>query len=597
MKSMLFTAEGRDFERTALPFIRAIWADAIVPQPLRSTFDRSGVDILTWSGADAVSISLAVQCKGFAVREHELGDDQIRQCLKSIEDFRKSGIRADTYLLLHNRIPSNDRFREEVFRAADELRESGLAREAYVWGPQRLIQEAVKRVRERCARILQLNEERVSEFQLEPPLCDPVERVPMRISEIKVSPNQKLGEKELEEVVADPAEELLRTARSNLSVMLANAGYGKTTSALRTVSASRRVFYLSAATLPPGVKNTHSLLERWVRLDKLFEDAQPEDVSVLEELAGRAIIGVLKDAETPVILILDALDESIYFSRKGGLQLLFNQLRDIQIPVVLLARSEFWEGKQKDFASSYDLLARHKDRTHNRRVTIIRLTDWGREQIETLARRFADTQAGPARGNLEELIELVRSGGYEEIYGDIPKRPLFLRFILESVAEQGIRRKGRARLFYEWVELKILRDILNPLNLGGEGRQPIVENADGTEATVRLAFRAMKAAALEMTTRPARGNSLELLPSCDVEDVLLSDRRLEAVLDPTGLFLHSLLVPVRSTPERLEIGFAHRAYQEFFLALCIRDDPGRFSGVDLPTGVRDFMNDIRAERL
>lgn len=50
--------------------------------------------------------------------------------------------------------------------------------------------------------------------------------------------------------------------------------------------------------------------------------------------------------------------------------------------------------------------------------------------------------------------------------------------------------------------------------------------------------------------------------------MLLSDERLKAVLDPTRLFLHSLLIPpTRSTPEKLETGFAHRTYQEFFLAL------------------------------
>ncbi len=594
MNSMLFTAEDRDFEHRALPFIRAIWADAIIPQPLR-TYDRGGVDMLTWKASDSMSLALAVQCKGFKVKEHELGDEQIAWCLKSVEKFRQSGIRADTYLLLHNRTPNNDKFREAVFEAVDGLRKSGLVGQAYVWGPQKLIQEAVRKVRERCSRMLQLKETRVTELQLEPPLCDPIERVPMRISEIKVSPNKKVGETELEEGAADPAEQLLRTERSNLTVMLANAGYGKTTSALRTVAGSRRVFYLSAATLPSGVNNTDSLLKRWVRFEKLFEDAEPEDVAVLEDLAAPAINSILKDAGTPVVLILDALDESIYFSRKGGLQQLFNQLRDVQVPTVLLARSEFWEGKQHDFANSYDMLARHKDRTHNRRVTIIRLTDWGPEQMESLARRFADTQEGPARANLEEFIRLVRSGGYEEIYGDIPKRPLFLRFILESVAEQGVRRKGRARLFYDWVELKIRRDVLNPRQFGAEGRQPVVDNLEGTEATLRLAFRAMKAAAAAMTTSPAGGGPLELLPSCDVEDVLLSDRRLEVVLDPTGLFLHSLLVPMRSTPERLEIGFAHRTYLEFFLALHVRDHPARFEGAALPAGVRDFVNDLRAE--
>src|ERR1041385_5421035 len=93
-----YTAEGRDFERAALPLIRAIWADAILPQPLRSTYDKSGVDILEWQGPQTSSIRLAVQCKGFTVREFELGEDQIQQCLNSIDKFQESGIEARTYL-------------------------------------------------------------------------------------------------------------------------------------------------------------------------------------------------------------------------------------------------------------------------------------------------------------------------------------------------------------------------------------------------------------------------------------------------------------------------------------------------------------------
>jgi hypothetical protein len=596
LHATLYTSEKRDFERAALPLIRAIWADAIQPQPLISTYDKSGVDILVWKGPETLSIELAIQCKGFTVQEYELGSDQIEQCIDSIETFRKSGINAKTYLLLHNRIPSNEVFRETVQQHAETLRTSGQVQEVYVWGAQKLIQEATRSVRSRCALVLQLTKSKVQTFQLDPPLCPPLEEVPLQISEIVVNPNRKIGESPPTTTVADPAVQLLRTERSNLSLMLANAGYGKTTSALRTLEVtSRRIFYLSAATLPPGVNNTDSLIKRWICLDEFFEGALAEDIPLLEQLAGPAINYLLKDEDTPLILILDALDESIYFSRKGGLQQLFNQLRDIRVPVILLARSEFWEGKQDDFTRSYDLSSPDKDKFFNRKVTIIRLTDWGQEQITRFTQRFAETQVGLRRSHLDDLLRIIESGEYEEIYGDIPKRPLFLSFILYSVAEQGVRRTGKARLFYEWIELKIHRDVLNPMRFGGAGRMPIAPNAEETKTTVRLALRAMKIAAYKMTMRSEKEDVLDLLSSCDVEDVLLADERLKTVLDPTAIFLHSLLIPVRATPEKLEIGFAHRTYQEFFLALYIRDNPEQFIGVDLPQAVLGHLASIKAE--
>jgi hypothetical protein len=330
--------------------------------------------------------------------------------------------------------------------------------------------------------------------------------------------------------------------------MLAQAGYGKTTSALRTLAnESRKVFYLSAATLPREVCNTDTLLKRWIRLEKLYEGVLGEDIPILERLAAPAIDSILKDEESPVILILDALDESIYFSRPGGLQQLFNQLRDIKFTVILLARSEFWEGKQNDFANSYGLQSAKKAYLFNRKVRIIRLIDWQPAQIKLLAERYKDTQTDKRRSNLEALIRIIDSGEYESIYGDIPKRPLFLRFILDSVAEQGVRRKGRAQLFYDWIELKIRRDVLHP--------------------------------------------------TCEIEEVLPADERLKAVLDPWGLFLHSLLIPTRSTPEKLEIGFAHRTYQEFFLALYVRDNPQQFDNLTLPKTIEDHLTSIMDERI
>jgi hypothetical protein len=596
LSSTLHTAEGRDFERAALPFIRAIWADVIIPQPLRSSYDQSGIDMLVWRGINTQSVFLAVQCKGFGVKEYELGDDQIRQCKDSINKFINSGIKAHTYLLVHNRIPHNETFRTEMEFEARRLKQSKQIQNVEIWGAQKLLQEATKAVRNRCLKIVHLNESMVDEFLIDPFPFSPLEEVPLKISELKFNRNRMISELAIAETIADPSKQLLQTTGSNLALMLGRAGYGKTTSALRTLAdKSKRVFYLSAATLPRDVGNTDTLLTRWIKLDKLFDGVLEEDFPIVEQLSAPALNYILKDEATPVILILDALDESIYFSRPGGLQQVFNQISDIRVPVILLARSEFWESKQDDFANSYGLRSKTKEHKFNRTVRVIRLKDWDHDQIKALAERYRQTLDGQERSNLDELVRIIDSGEYEELYGDIPKRPLFLRFILDSVSEQGVIRKGRATLFYDWIVMKIRRDVLNPLKFGGQGRVPIVPSAEETQTTIRLAFKAMKLAAYKMTT--LSGHKLELLPSCDVEGVLLSDERLKAILDPTGLFLHSLLIPTHTTAEKLEIGFAHRTYQEFFLALYIRDHEQNFVNIELPKAINDYLEALRAERI
>lgn len=592
----LQSAEERHFEIMSLPFIRAIWNDAIQPQPLKSTYDRSGIDIVLWTGKNTTSIKLAVQCKGFKVKEHQLGKSQIRQCKESIEVFRKSGLTADTYILLHNRIPNNLEFREEVQREVESLKASGQVKKAYVWGYQKLLQEAGKKIGQRCEKLLRLKNSNIHEFITEPLQYAPLERVPVSVSELTISPTTKISELELFEDVIDPSKELLTTGVSNLCLVLAHAGYGKTTTALRTVSQTdKKVYYLSAAKLPPNTGNKDSLIKQLINTDELWVDAVEEDIPILEKLVSPQIDRLLRKKDTQVVLILDALDESLYFNRQGGIQQLFNHIRDYKVPVVLLARSEFWMGKQIDFATSYGTNTLNQDKQVRRPVKVIRLLDWQDEQIKELSLRYRQNLSKTERTNVDDFIKLLEFDRYREFYGDIPKRPLFMRYILDSVAEQGIKQKGKARLFYDWVELKIRRDVFNPVKLGGEGRAPILSDVKETETTIRLAFRAMKTAAGKMIS--IYNNNLELNPSCDIEEITSADEKLKLVLDPTGLFLHTLLIPIRFSPEKLEIGFAHRTFHEFFLALFIRDNPDLFSGISLPEVVKNHLGDIALENI
>jgi hypothetical protein len=166
-----------------------------------------------------------------------------------------------------------------------------------------------------------------------------------------------------------------------------------------------------------------------------------------------------------------------------------------------------------------------------------------------------------------EFIRLVESGRYEQVYGDIPQRPMFLRFILDSVSVQGVQSVGRAGLLYNWARMKTHRDVALPRRWGREGREPIVAGADSADATIQLAVEAMIAAARAMTQR--HGRRIELLPDCALDEVLGAVPALRQVADATGVYLNSLLLPVTGAQSISEprVRFAHRIYQEFFLAL------------------------------
>lgn len=593
-KSEMRNADGRDFERKVLPFLRIIWADTILPQPLR-THDKSGIDILRWERRNDGSIPLAVQCKGFQVGDSEMGNAQVKQCEESIETFIKSGFKADVYILIHNREP-NRAFQKQVETKLNQLKILGRVKEAYLWDYLLLIRKASDKVRERCRQFLSLSETKANKMRFEQPICAPLEQVPIELSEITFNRNQKVGEVFISEKIADPAQELLNTQISNLSLVLAKAGYGKTTSALRTFQFSdKKIFYLPAAALPRDSNNKNGLFKTWITFDKLYEQISDEDFPLLEQLISPALDYLLKDEKQPIILILDALDESVYFSRPRGLQDLFNHIADIKVPVILLAREEYWVTKQEHFAVSFGQQATKQDKNIKRKAAVFRLKDWGNEQIKAFAERYKLQLNGLEKENIEEFISLVKNDGYKKIYGDIPKRPLFLNYILESVAVEGIKSKSKAKLFYDWACLKIKRDFQNPILAGGEGRHSILQNRffSNEDEVLRLSFKIMKIAASKMII--LQDGNLELLPFCDLEEVKAESSELAFSLDAVGLFLHSLLEQEKSSAEKQTVRFTHRTYQEFFLALFVRDNPKKFENIKLPEAIVNQLIEIKSE--
>ena len=403
-------------------------------------------------------------------------------------------------------------------------------------------------------------------FQFLP--AEPVQQIPLAVRVMKVSQYKALGFGKPLDSVCDPVDEILKFDTSNITVVIGEAGYGKTTAALRALeNGQRNIFYLRAAAIKGDKVGSKHLLAACVRLDELFKGVGDVDLDDHQAVARPVIELLLKDEDLPVVLILDGLDESIYFSMRGGIQTLFNQLRDVKVPIVLTARTSFWNDRLSDFSMSFGEIARNAGPS-TRRIKLLELCPWTEKEIEGLAVRFANTLSDPnGQRRVSEFVDLVKMNRYSELYGDIPQRPLFLRLILETIAEQEIRKTLIAGLFYDWAKMKILRDIHEPMRAGGTGREPILAGIQSSQEAVRASFSAMMLAAARMTEKSC--GELLLSSECELED-LLATEGLRKVGSPTGLFLNSLLLPVPTPPHmKLRVRFGHCAYQEFFLALYI----------------------------
>lgn len=588
LKGRLAAMDDRVFERAVLPLLRIIWPKAIGP-PARRTFDRSGVDHLVWS--DKPPHTLVVQCKGFQALEWEIGQDQILQCVDSIRSFHESGLTAATYLLVHNRIGKDKRFRDTIQKELIRLVDAGKAHRAELWDLDRLLKSTFAAMFERVKRAFASRNLSISKIyaDVEPDLCDPISEVPLQIRWLIADQYRMRSSSEEQPRIGDPAEELLNI-RSNLCILVGYAGFGKTTTTLRMAKyREQRVVYVPAAIFSRRLNGTKDLLQQCVDTDELLTESDENDGETWRRVARAAIEHLFKMDEGSLVLLIDGLDESVFFNRRGGLQQLFNALRLVRSRIVLTVRKEYWDARIADFETSVGTITNRDDRIRNQKIAFIELLPWRDDQIVGLARRFCDTLSDPESvDRVRRFIEAIDNGDYAAIYGDIPRRPLFLRFILETVATLGVHAVDRAQLFLEWARLKICRDVSRPAQLGGN-RIPIVADEEGTDATMELAFLAMGWAARWMTATYDR--KLQLLPSCPAETVLASSPRLAACRDVTGLLLNSLLIPARprASPEPLELAFAHRAYQEYFLARFLREQPGVFGDVEIPEPVKEWL--------
>lgn len=542
---------------------------------------------------DLVAPGVAVRCLLFATPELDSAPQPTDQALRAIDDLRALDLRGATLWLLHNQDARSRGFHAAIQAALDRLQqERGLAA-ARLLCRQALLHEVFEAM---LGHLRAAIAGRSAAFAVPADLM-PLTSVPLQQGSLRIDANRLLEAPRLDPpALADPAALLLggaggtsRGPSGNVTMLIGEAGFGKTTAALRALrppaperGAPRCVLYVPGAQITPVLCSKDLLLQCLDEIPALCQ-ASAEERPDLESIARPTFEYLLKQHDAGVAIVLDGLDESFYLTRRGGLQILMNLLREVQVPVVLIARKEYWYARLGDFATQFGAVAR--DSRRPRSVRLLELLPWDDAQIAELARRFAATLCDPdQRARLQRFLRSIEEGEYQRFYGDIPRRPLFLRFILETVAQHDVHQVGRARLFAEWVYLKILRD-------SGSGRAPILSESEGGDATAALALRAMERAAWHMTRE--QDGELLLLGSCPLAPVLAEDAQLQGVVDATGLWLNSLLLPTAPpTPlAPLCVRFAHRAYQEFFLARHLHQHPPPPALV-LPAAIKDWLQEL-----
>jgi hypothetical protein len=528
--------------------------------------------------------------------------DRTRRCVEAIQAFRSSHVKTKVFLLVHSRDQQESDFRAAIQEELQALLDAGQAERAELWNRQRILHEAFHGMLRHTLAALETHALSSAPINAIPTDFMPLEQVPYRESTLLINQYQwKDTLSETEPKIADPADPILNPDEPYLGLLIGEFGLGKTTAVARALSRhTAHLLYLAGARIGKGEVSAKDFFLHFFDDGELITDLPAEEQSTFRLLARPVIEYILTgNTRLPLVVVVDGVDESAVLSRRGGFQHLFNIFQEVRFPIVLTMRTELWVESRDDFAKVFGLPPQRVE-PRNRRVRLVELLPWGDEQIRLLLGRYREGLHEPeGRQRLMELEGLLGGGEFERLFGDIPRRPLFLRLLLDTVAEVGLPsiRLGRARLLHDWVRWKILRDIDDPIRSGGEGRDDLLSEHESSETVIDLAWEAMLRAAALMV-EPVEG-VLDLSAECPVELVLRSSPRLAQIKEPRALFLHSLLSPVgrKTLGTSRSLRFAHRTFQEFFLAWYSLLEPGLLSAGALPPTVADWARAIQEEGL
>jgi hypothetical protein len=596
----LAVSTGDDFQRKIIPLLKTISMD-LVETPRLKHYDRAGLDFI--SSPFNNPIDIAFQCKGFSVPEDQLGDSQISQCEKSINKFISSDLRVNKYFLVHNRDGRNQQFRIEISKLLNKITSSGKAKEAILLDRIKFLEYSFKGMTNHVSNILKkgnysiLPIDTINEFE-------PINQVPLKYSELTFNKLKLHSASAPKSRVADPADWLNKHCAEALVVLIGEFGFGKTTTLRRIINKKNNnygYFFVPGAIIDATVIGSKDFFLRCINLNKLLNDFEETDKPTATLLLRPVLEEILKNKNSLFYLLIDGIDESSFLCRGGGLQYLFNILHDVKIPTILTMRTEYWNLRQSELSVAFSTEGELSHHTRTK-VHLAELTPWNIKEITELTHRYRnslsnDSKSLPARNNIDCLLNCLNSDRFAKVYSDIPKRPLFLRMLLDDCAKNGMAdyKMGRAELMYDWTITKIKRDFHDPILKGGKGRTTIACDDKSLDDLLPIIWKSMAFASYKMTS--INNSEIILESSCDIDDILyfLKHTCLLSQPDPIGLVLNSLLQPIENSNPISEkrVRFAHRAFQEFFLALYIDKNMNVFENLKIPVIIQDWINELK----
>ena len=550
--------------------------------------DRQGIDVFVYRNADH-SVEIAIQCKGY---ERPFESDQVPALLNEIEKFAQKGPNVEEYWLTINR-PITDRDdRNQIETALADLKHSGKCQNARLLDLDQLTQFLLEQAKERIIGwVNAFRDKSIAAFRESMGVVDYISAVPFeREKRSGTDPSQHmLAElREFRETV-DPSN--TGPYRNSPRILLtASFGFGKT-STLQEVAKSWMesggvALYLPAALLPPGAfTHTAGALESFLEV-LLPDDEVPNAIATL---FIRESWKKLIRRSDKWLLLIDAIDESEFWSEHDRLSALWAAVWQLGIPAVVSVRDEVYRSRPVEF--NYTSGQRKGEAFFSQ----ISLLEWNKSQILQFLRQFETEQEEAPSAGFMRLRDVVENDEYEQIFGDIPRRPLFLGMLAEDAWGRDDPEARLDRLYDRFFRTKLLHDRFSAGASGRVVRAGTVFKRFGEEEGAERLLRAMTMMAVDLFEQ---SNWTEDTTILEFDEEFLRRQianQVGKIEEIEEITLNSLIMPLgrRDAAGHRLYRFAHKSYQDWLIARgLVTQDARGFE--NLPDSVAYFIAMMRA---
>lgn len=556
----LATKSGHDFQGL-FSFLLGELMDGTAQTKRLGRLDRMGLDAITVAD-DNATLQVAIQCKGFELLEY--GGDQHKQCREEIAKYKAKGPPAAEYWLIVNR-PIKDRtMRRELEADLAALVATGKA------GKALLLDSAptIDMLRDLATATLAqwAHDKRKELFEYYRSRMQFVQYIgDVPFNGKQQGPVAYIMTQVKKFFEGLPEHQTSKYRRPPKILVTSEFGFGKTSTlqalASRWIECGGHLIYVPAALLnDDAFKHTAGLA------DALLTLLMPDDIEI-SRLAFEVFRDALRSAlakSKDWIVLVDGLDENAAVYKANSLSALWNSMSELGVPAILSVRDELIETRPQEFIPDPKFRFAPK-------FEQLRLDDWPLALIARFVQLFSAARGGDEVPSYSAFRQIIESGRYVDVYGDIPKRPLFLGMLADDAWAGKEPARQLDRLYGQYFRKKFLLD-RHSVAAGGIANRPsaIVDAFGGEEAAERLICVMQDAAddMLEITQLPS-GRSA-------VHRDTIGEGRLRQIAEANGvpfvtiedIAMHSLLQPAGRDPltrERL-MRFAHRSFQDWFLA-------------------------------